>query len=69
VSIPRIRGFLHPKARTHQSSFEKGHFVCPEAKDALNLCEYTVDVRSAKVLFENSTVFAQNSAKAKIPCG
>ena len=63
--------FFHPKARTHQSSFERGHFVCPEAKDALNLCGYIVivDVRRAKVLFENSTLFAKNFARAKIPCG
>ena len=69
MSIPRIRGFFHLKAWTHQSSFEKGHFVCHESKDALNLCGYNVDVRRTKVLFENSSVFAKNFARVKIPCG
>ena len=66
MSIPRIRGFFHPKARTHQSSFEKGHFVCSEAIDALNLylCGYIVDVRTANVLFENSTLFAKELRKS-----
>jgi len=69
VNIPLYEVLFHQKARTHQSSFEKGHFVCSEARDALNLCGYIVDVRTAKVLFENSTLFAKNLARAKIPCG
>jgi hypothetical protein len=49
-------------------SFEKG-FVCPEGGDALNLCGSIADVRTAKVLFENSTLFAMNFARAMAPCG
>ncbi len=69
MSIPRIRGFFHPKARTHQSSFEKGHFVCPSARYARNVYGSIADVRAAVTLSENSKLLAKNLAKAKIPCG
>ena len=61
MSIPRIRGFFHPKARTHQSSFEKGHFVCAGDKGVLNLCGSIADVRTAKAeaLSENSNLFVK----------
>ena len=57
------------KARMHQLLFEKGHFVCPVACCALNVSGIIADVRMAEALYENSTWFTKNLARAKTACG
>lgn len=64
-----IRGISRRKARMHQLSFDKGHFVCPAVCGAHNVCGPIANVRTSESLCENSTLFTKNFARAKTPCG
>ena len=57
------------KARMHQLSFEKGHFVCPVVCYARNVRGTIADVHMVEALCENSTWFTKNLARAKTACG